>query len=57
MEHIVSQETIRRQEPHAGIVLCAPSIRGFEVGAIADALARLAKQFPKGVGGDDVLHL
>ena len=28
---VLAQEAIRRQEPHAGIILCPPSMRGFEV--------------------------
>ena len=54
---VLSQEAIARQEPHAGILLCPPSLRGFEIRAITDALARVAKQFPKGLGGYDVLYL
>lgn len=54
---VLAQDAIRRQEPHAGIVLCSPSIRGFEVAKIADALIRLARRFPKGLGEFDVLYL
>jgi predicted nuclease of predicted toxin-antitoxin system len=54
---ILSQEAIAHQEPHAGILLCSPSRRGFEIRTIVDALARVAKQFPKGLGGYDVLYL
>ena len=54
---LLAQEAIRRQQPHAGIILCSPSIRGFETGAIVDALTRLAKQFPRGLGEYDVLYL
>ncbi len=54
---VLSQEAIARQEPHAGILLCSPSRRGFEIRTIVDALARVAKQFPKGLGGYDVLYL
>lgn len=54
---VLSQEAIARQEPHAGIILCSPSLQGSEVRAIADALTRLAKRFPKGLGGYDVLYL
>ena len=53
----LAQEAIRRQEPHAGIVLCPPSIQGFETARIANALIRLARQFPKGLGEFDVLYL
>ncbi len=54
---VLSQEAIARQEPHAGILLCSPSRRGFEIRTIVDALARVAKQFPKRLGGYDVLYL
>jgi predicted nuclease of predicted toxin-antitoxin system len=54
---ILAQDAIRRQEPHAGIILCPPRIRGFEIGAIVDALTRLAKRFPEGLGPYDVLYL
>lgn len=54
---VLSQEAIAHQEPHAGIILCPPRLRGFEIRAIADALSRLAKRFPKGLGGYDVLYL
>jgi len=54
---VLAQEAIRRQEPHAGIVLCPQSMRGFEVEGIADALIRVAKRFPGGLGEFDVLYL
>ncbi|HWT83097.1 MAG TPA: DUF5615 family PIN-like protein [Candidatus Acidoferrum sp.] len=53
----LSKQAIARQEPHAGIILCPPRLRGFEIRAIADALTRLSKRFPKGLGGYDVLYL
>jgi len=54
---VLAQEAIRRQEPHAGIILCPPSMRGFEVKGIADALTRVAKRFPGGLDDFDVLYL
>jgi predicted nuclease of predicted toxin-antitoxin system len=54
---VLSQEAIARQEPHAGILLCSPSRRGFEIRTIVDALARVAKQFLKGLGPYDVLYI
>jgi len=54
---VLAQEAIRRQEAHAGIILCPPSMRGFEVKSIADALTRVAKRFPGGLGEFDVLYL
>lgn len=54
---LLAQDAIRRQEPHAGIILCAPSIRGSEIQTIAERLVRVAKQFPEGLGGYDMLYL
>jgi len=54
---VLAQEAIRRQEAHAWIILCPPSMRGFEVKSIADALTRVAKRFPGGLGEFDVLYL
>ena len=53
---VLAKEAIRRQESHAGIVLCPPSFQGFEVRKIADALTRLARQFPIGLGEFDVVY-
>jgi predicted nuclease of predicted toxin-antitoxin system len=54
---VLAQVAIRDQDPHAGIVLCAPSIRAFEIGKIALALARLARRFPDALGPYDVVYL
>lgn len=54
---ILSQEAIRRQVPHTGIILCPPSIRGSEIRTIADALIRVAERYPAGLGGYDVIYL
>jgi predicted nuclease of predicted toxin-antitoxin system len=54
---VLAQDAIRRQEPHTGIVLWPSSFQGFEVRKIADALIRLARQFPKGLGEFDVVYL
>lgn len=54
---LLSREAIARQEPHAGVLLCPPSLRGFEISAIADVLTRVAKRFPKGLGAYDVLYI
>lgn len=54
---LLSHEAIRRQEPHAGVILCPSSVRGFEIRAVVDALMRVAKRFPEGLGGYDVLYL
>ena len=54
---LLAQAAIRHQDPHAGIVLCSPSLRGFEIGKIASALMRLARQFPEDFGPYDVVYL
>lgn len=53
----LAREAIRRQEPHAGIILSSPRMRGFEIGTIAGALIQVAKRFPRGLGEYDVLYL
>jgi Domain of unknown function (DUF5615) len=54
---VLARDAISRQERHAGIVLCPPSLRGFEIAKIAAALSRLARRFPAGLGPFDVLYL
>lgn len=54
---LLAQAAIRDQDPHAGIVLCAPSIRGFEIGKIALALVRHARRFPDALGPYDAVYL
>ena len=54
---LLAQAAIRHPDPHAGIVLCSPSIRGFESGKIASALLRLARQFSDGLGPYDVVYV
>ncbi len=53
----LSREAVRQQEPHAGIIVCPPSIRGSEIRAIASRLLQAAKQFPDGLGNYDALYL
>lgn len=53
----LSQEAVRRQVPHAGIILCPPSLRGSEFRAVADALVQVAERYPAGLGGYDVIYL
>ena len=54
---MLAKEAIARQEPHAGIVLCSTSLRGFEIARIAAALKRLAQRHPSGLGPFDVVYL
>lgn len=51
------QEAVRRQGPHAGLVLCPPRFRGSEVQALVAALVRVVKRYPEGLGEYDVLFL
>ncbi len=53
----IAQAAIRDGRPHAGIVLCPPSMRGDEIGMITAALARIAERYPKGLGPYDVIYL
>lgn len=53
----ISREALTRHEPHAGIILCPPSIEGREIGAITNALIRLAGQYPHGLGEYDVVYV
>jgi predicted nuclease of predicted toxin-antitoxin system len=53
----LAKEAIRRHEAHAGIILCQPSIRGFETAKIVAALLRLVQRYPRGLGEFDVLYL
>lgn len=53
----LSREAVRVGQPHAGIVFCPSSLRGAEVGAIAEALLRLARRYPRGLGEYDVIYL
>lgn len=54
---VLAKEAIARQEPHAGIVLCSSSLRGFEIARIAVALRRMVQQHSEGLGPFDVLYL
>ena len=54
---VLAKDAIARQEPHAGIVLCSSSLRGFEITRIVTALRRMVQQHPAGLGLFDVLYL
>ena len=54
---LLAHAAIRHQDPHAGIALCSPSLRGFESGKIASALMRLARRFPDDLGPYDAVYL
>jgi predicted nuclease of predicted toxin-antitoxin system len=53
----LSLEAVRQQKPHAGVIVCPPSIRGSEIRIIANRLIQAARQFPDGLGSYDVLYL
>lgn len=54
---VLGRDSIQRQDPHAGIIICPPSIRGSEVTEIVSRLVRLAKRFPKGLEPYDLIYL
>lgn len=53
----LSEQAVRHQAPHAGIILCPPSMRGDEFAGIADALIQVAERYPAGFGGYDAIYL
>jgi len=53
----IAQDALRRQAPHAGIVLCPASCRGNEIRRMADALAKVAARYPDGFGEYGILFL
>ena len=54
---VLANDAVRRQEPHAGIIVCPPSIRGSEVMEIVSRLLRLTKRYPTGLGEYDLIYL
>ena len=53
----LSHQAVVRQEPHAGIILCPSTLKGNEVGMIADGLIRIAQRIPAGLGNYDAIFL
>lgn len=53
----LAADRVRRQDPHAGIIVCPPTIKGSEYGAIARAIRRLAADYPSGLGPYDLVYL
>ncbi len=53
----LGDDAIRRQEPHAGILLIPGSFRGNETRRIAEALLRVRAQYPHGLGEYVVMYL
>lgn len=54
---VLAKDAIARQQPHAGIMLCSSSLRGFEIARIVTALRRVVQRHPEGLGPFDILHL
>jgi hypothetical protein len=54
---VLAKDAIARQEPHAGILLCPSSLRGFEIAENALTLKRVTRQHPSGLGPFDGLYL
>ncbi len=54
---LLSKDALARQEPHAGIILIPATLAGFEISHIVAAVVRVARRFPKGLGGYDVIFL
>jgi predicted nuclease of predicted toxin-antitoxin system len=52
----LSREAVTGKVPHAGIIICPPSLQGSEFRIIAEALIRVASLYPAGLGGYDVLY-
>lgn len=48
---------VEQGRPHAGIVLCAPRMRGRAVGPVVRGLVEIARRYPAGLGEYDVLYL
>lgn len=53
----LAADRVRRQQPHAGIIVCPPTIKGFEYSAIVNAIQRLAAAYPAGLGLYDLVYL
>ena len=54
---VLAKDAIRRQRPHAGILLCSPRFTGAEIRTLVDQLSLVAKRYPKGLGPYDILYL
>ena len=54
---LLGQDAVAHQRAHAGIVLCPPKIHSLGIGAVVNALIKIAEQYPAGLGAYDVLYL
>lgn len=53
----LAADRIRSQEPHAGIVVCPPTMKGTEYAAMVRAIQRLVAAYPTGLGPYDLVYL
>ncbi|MGH7320115.1 MAG: DUF5615 family PIN-like protein [Candidatus Rokuibacteriota bacterium] len=53
----LSRDAVRQEQPHSGVILCPTSARHRGVGSATQALVRIAKRYPKGLGPYDVIYL
>lgn len=53
----LSHAATENDEPHAGIIICPPSVTGAEIGFIAQQLIGIAHRYPGGLGDYDVIYL
>lgn len=53
----LTEEAMRRAEPHAGVVISPPSCRGDELGEIARAIEVVARRYPAGLEPYAVIYL
>jgi predicted nuclease of predicted toxin-antitoxin system len=54
---VLSGESINRQRPHAGILLCSPRFTGAEIRMLVKRLVRIAHENPRGFGPYDIFYL
>lgn len=53
----LGRDAVEQGRPHAGILLCPPRIHGRDLGRVVKALVEIAKRYPTGLGGYDVIYL
>jgi hypothetical protein len=54
---MLATNRVQSQRPHAGIIVCPPTMRGSEYALIADAIRRVAEAHPDGLGPYDLVYL
>ena len=53
----LGRDAVAQRRPHAGIVLCPPTVHGSDVGTVVNALMKIAERYPTGLGDYDVVYL